>query len=233
MLTREGLATEGAVRRARDRARAEERPAAAVLVDDGTVAADVLADALARAVESVVIDVEAGALDAESVALLPEPLARRHLALPVQTDPSGATLRVAFADPLDAEATDAVGEATGLAVQPLVATVPGVRAGIDREYRAFDTRVIRSAGRARAEQPTPAEPQRADVPSENTQRLQTPGPEGPAGPTTSPMHRLEDEAEVEQRLEALVLALIEAGVITRADYLAALRRLIGHDRGDD
>jgi hypothetical protein len=38
---------------------------------------------------------------------------------------------------------------------------------------------------------------------------------------------VEDEATVEQRVEALVLTLIDAGVIARTDYLDALRRLLG------
>jgi hypothetical protein len=41
------------------------------------------------------------------------------------------------------------------------------------------------------------------------------------------MHRLEHEAPMEQRHEALLLTLIDAGVLTRSDYIAALRRLKG------
>jgi hypothetical protein len=44
---------------------------------------------------------------------------------------------------------------------------------------------------------------------------------------TAPMHRLEHEAPMEQRHEALLLTLIDAGVLTRSDYIAALRRLKG------
>lgn len=235
VLSQEALADAEAVGAARRRADRDGRTTVAALVDDGTVAEDALADALARAVDSVVIDVEAGALDAESVALLPESLARRHLALPVQTDPSGETLRVAFANPLDGEAIAAVREATGLAVQPLVATVSGVRVAIDREYRAFDTRVIRAAGRAEREGGSPERGSRSsEVPSETTQRVETGAAGGePAGPTTSPLHRIENEATLEQRFEALVLALIDAGAITRADYVEALRRLMGRRDGEE
>jgi hypothetical protein len=51
---------------------------------------------------------------------------------------------------------------------------------------------------------------------------------GPVDATrTTPMARLEEEATAEQLIEALVLTLIEAGVITRADYIRALARLLG------
>lgn len=235
VLSQDALCDAEVVQAARERAAHDGRTTVAVLVDDGTLAEDALADALARAVDTVVIDVEAGALDGESVALLPESLARRHLALPVQTDPSGGALRVAFANPLDDEAIEVVGEATGLEVQPLVATVSGVRAAIDREYRAFDTRVIRSTGRSGAQDGDRDDARRrpSEVPSETTQRVEAGPARGePAGPTTSPMHRIEHEATMEQRFEALVLALIDAGAIARADYVEALRRLMA-GRDDD
>ncbi|MFW5920824.1 MAG: hypothetical protein ACOCUS_03200, partial [Polyangiales bacterium] len=74
----------------------------------------------------------------------------------------------------------------------------------------------------------------SEVPSETTQRVEAGGArDEPAGPTTSPLHRIEHEATMEQRFEALVLALIDAGVITRADYVEALRRLMGRRDGDE
>ena len=53
---------------------------------------------------------------------------------------------------------------------------------------------------------------------EHTQRLRA---------STQPHLRLESEATPEQRHEALLLALIDRGAITRADYVAALQRLLG------
>ena len=40
------------------------------------------------------------------------------------------------------------------------------------------------------------------------------------------MHRLEAEATIEQRHEALLLALVEKGLITHAEYSESLRRLL-------
>ncbi len=51
--------------------------------------------------------------------------------------------------------------------------------------------------------------------------------------TTVPMHRIEHEATLEQRLDALLLAVIESGAISRADYTRALHRLLRRARDVD
>jgi hypothetical protein len=58
------------------------------------------------------------------------------------------------------------------------------------------------------------------IPSESTRRL------AEQGPVTLPLHLLESEASMEQRFEALLLALVERGAIARTDYADALRRLL-------
>lgn len=47
---------------------------------------------------------------------------------------------------------------------------------------------------------------------------------------TSPLHHLEGEATMAQRHEALLLALVERGLITHADYAASLKRLLSGAR---
>ena len=46
-------------------------------------------------------------------------------------------------------------------------------------------------------------------------------------PATAPSHSIDEEASVEMRLRALVQALEDRGVLTREDYLEALRRVLG------
>lgn len=219
LLVGEGVADRGAVDEAHALAEEEGRALAGVLVERGTIAEDVFADLVARALGSVVIDVELGALDTESVRLVPEEIARRYLLIPVARGPGGSSLRVAFANPLDEDAIAAVREHTSLEVDPLVATVSGVQAAIEREYQGRDTRVIR----------TPKSRQ-AEMHPEDTRRVEA-GASRAAEPSrpssTSPLHRLEEDATIEQRHEALLLALVEAGALTRSDYLAALKRLMG------
>lgn len=69
----------------------------------------------------------------------------------------------------------------------------------------------RREGEPSAEQP---------IPSESTRRL------AEQGPVTLPLHLLESEASMEQRFEALLLALVERGAVARSDYAEALRRLL-------
>lgn len=222
LLADEGLADSAALKFASDVAEKEGRALAGVIVDAALVAEDALADSLAKAVGTVVIDVEQGELDADAVQLVNDVTARRYLAIVVSTDPSGTSVRAAFANPLDDEAVRAVREQTGLEVQPLVATVSGVRAAIDRAYARRTTQVVRAV--ALRPELAPEITRKVGGPRPTTKRP----PDGaPPREGTSPLHRLEQDATPEQRHEALVLALIEAGLITRADYVEALRRLLG------
>ncbi|MAQ17763.1 MAG: hypothetical protein CMN30_23580 [Sandaracinus sp.] len=220
-LRREG-ALSGPVAAGVAAARANEWSIAAHLVDAELVEEDRLAELVAGAVGSMVVDLQQGELDPASVELLPEALARRHLMVPVAPDESGRRLRVAFADPLDRRAVRAVCEIAGLEIEPLVATVSDVRAAIRKVY-GRDTHVM-----SRPEDLRPSEPPGA-LEGEATQRLdkrESGLPSSAPSVGTAPVHRLTDEATAEQRHEALLLALIDAGVVTRAEYIDALRRLL-------
>jgi hypothetical protein len=143
------------------------------------------------------------------------------------------TLSIAFADPLDRGGASAIAEATGRAVRALVGTLSSVRRALDREYgKAGEvsgppTQVL--PGVRRRSEPPGTEEMEREAPSidppplapENTQQLRG---------GTQPVHLLEQEATAAQRHEALLLALIDRGVLTRADYASALKRLLG--RGD-
>lgn len=82
---------------------------------------------------------------------------------------------------------------------------------------------------------------RVEMTAESTQRLgdlsrsegsrpREPRSEELGAPVTAPVIRMEAQATVEQRVEALLLALIERGALTRAEYLDALRRLLSRER---
>ncbi len=220
------------------------------VVSAGLVEEEVVADLAARALGTVPVAVEHGELDEESVRLVSRRVATRHLVLPVARDESGERLRVAFADPFDAEALEAVRRATGLEIDPLVATVSSIVGAIERAYRG-DTKVVhrgeldeREAGArwsdtGRGTAPVDARESSStrELPAESTKRVErTFGAESTQrldrtseadAVATAPLHRLEDDATVDQRLEALLLTLVDAGVIARTDYLDALRRLMG------
>ena len=205
-------ATEERVQQALREAEKAGRPFVQVAVESQLVEEDAIADLAARELSTVVVELDLGELDDDSVALVSSELARRYLFVPLASDPSGQSIRVVFADPLDPGAVEAARRATGLGIQPLVATVSGLLSALDRAYGSApeeDTRVLRTR----------------EIAAESTQRV--PGSHASVDPTTAPIHRLEDEATIEQRLEALLLALIDKGVLTRAEYFDSLRRLLG------
>jgi hypothetical protein len=166
-----------------------------------------------------VIDLDEGMLEAGATELVPEAVARKAHAVAVLAEPGQHTIQVAFANPLDERAVSEVAEATGLRVQPLVAPLSGVRRALDREY-----------GGAPVSEAVLAKRQRESMVSESTQRLGSgrlsERTDELRAPATAPLVRMEARATTEQRMEALLLALIERGVLTRADYLDALRRLL-------
>lgn len=204
-------ASEEHVREALRRAEEGGRPFVQVAVERQVVEEDAIADLAARELSTVVVELDLGELDDDSVALVPSDVARRYLFVPLASDPSGQSIRVVFADPLDPGAVEAARAATGLGIQPLVATVSGLLSALDRAYGGAseeDTRVLRTR----------------EIAAESTQRV--PGSHAAIDPTTAPIHRLQDEATIEQRIEALLLALIDKGVLTRAEYFESLKRLL-------
>ena len=221
LLVQEGVAAPPrAIRRVLLSARRDGLNPVAALVDEGIVVEDVLAEVLARACGTVVVDLERHTIDDEAALIVPADLARERLLMAV-TEPSEGKLRVVFANPFDDDSASEVEQSAGVRVVRLVGTVSGVRQAIQRVYSARTTQVVRS---------------RAEMPPEITRRVRAPtdDEEGDAlvGTDTAQLHRLERSATMEQRHEALLLALIEKGVLTRADYAEALERLVSGRRSE-
>ena len=213
----------------------ESDPTVARTIERGLLGEEALADLLAREAGSVVIDLDRGTVEREAIWLVPESLARAHLAVAVAVD-ANRTLSIAFADPLDRVGQSAIAEATGRAVRALVGTLSSVRRALDREYgkpgevSGSPTQVLRGSARRRSEPPRTDEmerdaplAERAPIAPESTQQFRG---------GTQPVHLFESEATADQKHEALLLALIDRGLLTRADYVAALQRILGRtDRG--
>jgi hypothetical protein len=205
-------------------------------IERNLVGEEALADLLAREAGSVVIDLDRGTVEREAIWLVPESLARVHLAVPVAID-ANRTVSIAFADPLDRAGPSAIAEATGRAVRALVGTLSSVRRALDREYgkpgevSGTPTQVLPNA-RRRSEPPRTEEMEREPPTSSVEQLPIAPESTQQLRAATQPTHLLEQEASAAQRHEALLLALIDRGALTRADYVAALQRLLGRtDRG--
>ena len=107
------------------------------LVDLGFVTQEVLAGFLANKTQTEQVDLSRLAIAPELLRLIPEQLARTHLALPVSR--ANGTLNVAIADPLNVLAFDALEQATRLRVNLVAATESDLRAAIDRHYASSQT----------------------------------------------------------------------------------------------
>lgn len=82
------------------------------------------------------IDVSQAPYDPTLLALLPHRLAKRHLALPIGRDES--TLRVAFADPDDERAKEAIARETKLQILPMVGLPDDLAHAVKEHYARFD-----------------------------------------------------------------------------------------------
>ena len=212
LLVQEGVAVPAdELRRVLDEAEESGRHAIVALVEEGVIGEEVLAEVLARACGTVVVDLRRPR-DTEAAARVTKTMALEHFALPISAS-TGGKLRVAFANPLDEVARQEIEEAVGTKVQPLVGVLSGLRKAIEETYRNRTTRVVKGD----TEIPNR---RKSDIAPEITRQIQAPSTD------TSPLHRLEEEATMKQRHEALLLALIDRGALTRADYTEALRRLL-------
>ena len=201
LLVQEGVAIAAdELRRVLRSAEESGRNAVVALVEENVIAEDVLAEVLARACGTVVVHFDR--VDSAAAGRITKSVALEHLALPIAAS-GGGKLRVAFANPLDDRARTEIEQAVGGPIQPLVGTLSPLLSAIERAFRARTTRVVKS-----------------ELVSEVTRRMQAPSTD------TTPLHRLEQEATADQRHQALLLALIDRGVLTRADYAEALRRLL-------
>jgi type IV pilus assembly protein PilB len=105
-----------------------------VLVDRGILSESQLVAALAQQIGLRFVDLSEFPVDGSAVARVPEPVCRRHTALPIAYEEG--RLLVAMADPANVFAIDDIRSLTGLEVKPLVATRADVIQAINRYHRA-------------------------------------------------------------------------------------------------
>jgi type IV pilus assembly protein PilB len=105
-----------------------------LLVDIGALDERSLVDALADYFDMPVTHLRRDAPDPAALALVPEHLAREHLAIPVHIDGDG--LRVAVAQPSD-DLRFLLTETTGHSVRLQLAPLSDIRWAIDRSYQAI------------------------------------------------------------------------------------------------
>ncbi|HEV7535776.1 MAG TPA: ATPase, T2SS/T4P/T4SS family [Acidimicrobiia bacterium] len=133
MLLSEGLITQAQLDAALKAQAERGLPIGQLLVELGAVTEAVLTGALARQLGLEFVDLAEYPIDRGAVALLPEAMARRLLALPITW--ADDRLQVAMADPGNVLAVDDLRAVTGAEIQVVVATRTQLAEAIDRFHR--------------------------------------------------------------------------------------------------
>ena len=108
-----------------------------ILIDLGYVSEDELLRLLAEQLHLPLVDLRQLHLRSDLAPLLPEGLARRHRALILDETPQGM-LRVAFADPTDLQAYDAVRQQVRRTIEPVLVREGDLLRTMDLVYRHTD-----------------------------------------------------------------------------------------------
>src|SRR5438874_970582 len=137
MLLSEGLITQAQLDAALKAQAERGLPIGQLLVEDGAVTEAVLMGALARQLGLEFVDLAEYPIDRGAVALLPEAMARRLLALPITW--ADDRLQVALADPGNVLAIDDLRAVTGAEIQVVVATRTQLAEAIDRRVATLPT----------------------------------------------------------------------------------------------
>ncbi len=175
---------------------------------------EALAECLALEAGTLLLDLGQGELDQDAVKMVSAEDAWARCLIPVAIETRGDSIcvRLAMADPLDTEALGWFEQTTSCPAMALGATVTGVQEAIAKYL---------------GPRPNTLPP----LLSEPTRRVA--GRKAPQGGKigTVPSHRIGSEASVEQRVEAMVLALVAKGVLTRAEYEETLLRILRRSAG--
>ncbi|MCL6517747.1 MAG: GspE/PulE family protein [Alicyclobacillus sp.] len=127
-----GLITEAQLQEALAAQRESKERLGEVLIRKGFVTEQQMVEALEFQLGISHVDLHRYAIDPAAVQLVPQVLAERHLVLPIRRDKQRLT--VAMADPLDFYAIEDLQMATGLQIEPVIASKDELRQYIGRHY---------------------------------------------------------------------------------------------------
>jgi twitching motility protein PilT len=200
VLIEQGLVTNEQLTHAMQEEQRTGNSAWKILLQQGVLTERDLVGARAAQIGIEFVDVRQATPEPEALALVPEELARRQLALPVRT--SAGSLVVAMAEPTNHLAIQQLNETTGQTIAPAAAYRPDLIEAIGRGYGNGATSAPPSAppapGPAAAPPPAPA----GTLGPEDM-----PMSEAPASP--EPQIEVGEEAEREPNLADFLLAVIE------------------------
>jgi type IV pilus assembly protein PilB len=132
LLIERGLITHAQLAAAIDEQKKTGRRLGKVLVDRGVLTPEALLEVLSGQLGVPTARVNAYTVNPEAIAALPERVARRHTAFPLQK--TGATLLVALAMPKDLAALDDLRFASGCEIQTVLALEDEICLALDRYY---------------------------------------------------------------------------------------------------
>ncbi len=130
LLLKEGYIDEASLEKAREESKKTGNSMEKVLVSLGYVTKKEILQVTGRELGVPFIDLDEVEIDPDAVRYLPEHIARRHKAVPVELH--GSTLTVAMADPLNILAIDDMNLITGLNIEPAIASEDSIMRAISR-----------------------------------------------------------------------------------------------------
>lgn len=133
MLRDRGLVTDEQLSTAIARQKKTGRRLGQILVELGFVPAEAVLEALSQQLGVPTVRVNAHTVQPDAISTLPEKVARRHTAFPMQK--VGTTLIVALASPKDLNALDDIRFAAGCEVQTVLALEEEIISALNRYYR--------------------------------------------------------------------------------------------------
>ena len=136
LLVQRGLLTEAALALAVEEQRRTGQTLGRLLIDASLVKETDLVSTLATQLGLSYVDLSDYPVDKSAVALVPDNLSRRYLAIPIGFD--GNRLVVAMADPSNVYAIDDIRHLSGREVQAVVATRGSIQSALDK-YHRLDT----------------------------------------------------------------------------------------------
>ena len=133
MLRDRGLVTDDQLSAAVARQKKTGRRLGQILVELGFVTPEAVLEALSQQLGVPTVRVNAHTVQPDAIGTLPEKVARRHMAFPLQK--VGTTLVVALATPKDLNALDDIRFAAGCEVQTVLALEEEIVSALNRYYR--------------------------------------------------------------------------------------------------
>jgi hypothetical protein len=190
-------------------------PLVTVLLEQNLVSESDLVEAIRRRVQIPLFDPASTPVDPDAVREVPYEEANRNRLLPVRMLQRGdqRVLKVAMADPLDAQAIEDLEFSSGAEVEPLVARYSQLGDAIRTHYRGVVTKVIpRDRNHGVPTKSLREEPSARQIFSSARTAART-----------RPVPRVPTEVNVGNQLQSLVNLLVRKGVISREEFAAELR----------